>query len=152
MAWKIYFLEDDLMKTVFIKYNPYKLQTEITIEGKKLAENSKLGEKSSEGSRLQEWIEEFPQILFEEYNDTSFDITFHGTTLDYEDLSDVFKDIEEKENIKVKLTHIPAKETHHKEILIDKVFQKIKKVLLIKCWEVGADIGDILIIWIIFIL
>ena len=115
------------MKTVFIKYNPYKLQTEITIEGKKLAENSKLGEKSSEGSRLQEWIEEFPQILFEEYNDTSFDITFHGTTLDYEDLSDVFKDIEEKENIKVKLTHIPAKETHHKEILIDKVFQKIKK-------------------------
>ena len=115
------------MKTVFIKYNPYKLQTEITIEGKKLAENSKLGEKSSEGSRLQEWIEEFPQILFEEYNDTSFDITFHGTTLDYEDLSDVFKDIEEKENIKVKLTHIPAKETHHKEILIDKVFQRIKK-------------------------
>ena len=115
------------MKTVFIKYNPYKLQTEITIEGKKLAENSKLGEKSSEGARLQEWIEELPQILFEEYNDTSFDITFHGTTLDYEDLSDVFKDIEEKENIKVKLTHIPAKETHHKEILIDKVFQKIKK-------------------------
>ena len=114
------------MKTVFIKYNPYKLQTEITIEGKKLAENSKLGEKSSEGARLQEWIEELPQILFEEYNDTSFDITFHGTTLDYEDLSDVFKDIEEKENIKVKLTHIPAKETHHKEILIDKVFQNIK--------------------------
>ena len=114
------------MKTVFIKYNPYKLQTEITIEGKKLAENSKLGEKSSEGARLQEWIEELPQILFEEYNDTSFDITFHGTTLDYEDLSDVFKDIEEKENIKVKLTHIPAKETHHKEILIDKIFQNIK--------------------------
>lgn len=32
------------------------------------------------------------------------------------------------------------------------LFSKDKKVLLIKCWEVGADIGDILIIWIIFIL
>ena len=30
------------MKKVFIKYNPYKLETEVTVDGKKLAQNSKL--------------------------------------------------------------------------------------------------------------
>lgn len=32
------------MKKVFLKYNPYKLETEITVDGKPLADNSKLGE------------------------------------------------------------------------------------------------------------
>ena len=41
------------MKHVFIKYNPYKLTTEITVDGKTLAQNSKLGEKATEGSHLQ---------------------------------------------------------------------------------------------------
>ena len=35
---------------VFVKYNPYKLETEITVEGKRLAQNSKLGEKVADGS------------------------------------------------------------------------------------------------------
>ena len=46
------------MREVFIKYNPYKVETEITIDEEKIANNSALnvGEK-----RLQEWIEEFPK-------------------------------------------------------------------------------------------
>ena len=32
------------MKKIFLKYNPYKLETEITVDGKPLADNSKLGE------------------------------------------------------------------------------------------------------------
>ena len=28
------------MKKVFIKYNPYNLETELTVDGKKLAQNS----------------------------------------------------------------------------------------------------------------
>ena len=79
------------MKKVFIKYNPYKLETEITVDGKKLAQNSKLREKIEDGSRLQEWVEELPQILIDEYNDKDFDITFHGTFLDFEDLREVFE-------------------------------------------------------------
>ena len=47
----------DYMKKVFIKYNPYKLETEITVDGKELAYNSKIAEKISPGSRLQEWVE-----------------------------------------------------------------------------------------------
>ena len=50
------------MKKVFIKYNPYNLETELTVDGKKLAQNSQIGERILPGSRLQEWIEDFPRF------------------------------------------------------------------------------------------
>ena len=116
------------MKKVFIKYNPYKLMTEITVDGSALAQNSKLREKTEQGSRLQEWVEDLPDILIEEYNDIEFDITFHGTLLDYEDLTEVFVQAHEKdERIVVKLERIPAKETSDKEVLIEEVFEEIRK-------------------------
>ena len=114
------------MKKVFIKYNPYKLETEITVYGKKLAQNSKLREMSEEGIRLQEWIEELPCTLVEEYNDTDFDVIFNGTLLDFEDLTEVFTQAFESRQITSKLERIPAKETADKEILINKVFQEIQ--------------------------
>lgn len=113
------------MKKIFIKYNPYKLETEITVDGKELAQNSKLGEMASAGSYLQEWIEELPHILIEEYNDTDFEITFHGTHLDFEDLVEIFTLAYERGEVTAKLSHEPAKETADKETLIDEVFQEI---------------------------
>lgn len=115
------------MKKVFIKYNPYKLETEITVEGKKLAQNSNLGEKSAPGTRFQEWVEELPKLLVEEYNDTDFEIVFHGTLLDYEDLTEVFTEAYEKGQLTAKLERKPAKETSDKEVLIDEVFKKIQE-------------------------
>lgn len=115
------------MKKVFIKYNPYKLETEITVEGKHLAQNSKLGEKTAVGSRLQEWVEELPHILIDEYNDTDFEIEFHGTLLDYEDLADVFTEAYTSCKLTAKLNRKPAKETSDKEVLIDNVFKEIQK-------------------------
>lgn len=114
------------MKKVFIKYNPYKLETEITVEGRGLAQNSKLGEKIADGSRLQEWIEELPYILIEEYNDMDFEVTFHGTLLDYEDLADVFTEAYECGKLTAKLNRKPAKETSDKEALIADVFKEIQ--------------------------
>ena len=115
------------MKKVFIKYNPYKLETEVTVDGKKLAQNSKLGEKIVPGTRLQEWIEELPRILIDEYNDEEFDVVFHGTLLDYEDLTEVFNKAYENRKLKsAKLERKPAKETKDKEVLIDKIFEKIQ--------------------------
>lgn len=115
------------MKKVFIKYNPYKLETEVTVDGKKLAQNSKLGEKIVPGTRLQEWIEELPRILIDEYNDEEFDVVFHGTLLDYEDLTEVFNKAYENGELKsAKLERKPAKETSDKEVLIDKIFKKIQ--------------------------
>ncbi|OMD44061.1 dynamin family protein [Paenibacillus odorifer] len=115
------------MKKVFVKYNPYKLETEITVDGKRLAQNSKLGEKAADSSRLQEWVEDLPRILVEEYNDTNFEITFHGTLLDYEDLVDVFTESHERGELTATIERKPAKETSDKEALIDEVFKEIQK-------------------------
>lgn len=115
------------MKKVFIKYNPYNLETELTVEGKKLAQNSKIGERILPGSRLQEWVEDLPKILIDEYNDTDFDIVFHGTLLDFEDLTEVFTQAFERGELTAKLDRIPAKETSDKEVLIDEVFKEIQE-------------------------
>lgn len=114
------------MKKVFIKYNPYNLETELTVDGNRLAQNSKIGEKIQPGSRLQEWIEDLPRDLIEEYNDNDFDIVFHGTLLDFEDLTEVFTRAYERGELTAKLDRIPAKETSDKEALIDEVFNEIQ--------------------------
>ena len=115
------------MKKVFIKYNPYNLETELTVDGKKLAQNSQIGERILPGSRLQEWIEDLPRILIDEYNDTDFDVVFHGTLLDFEDLTEVFTQAFERGELTAKLDRIPAKETSDKEVLIDEVFKEIQE-------------------------
>lgn len=115
------------MKKVFIKYNPYRLLTEIRVDGKPLADNSHLLDIISreDPPRLQEWVEDLPKILVEEYNDNSFEIDFHGTLLDYEDLADVFVEAYNRGLLTAKLNRIPAKETGDKEALIDEVFHEI---------------------------
>ena len=115
------------MKKVFIKYNPYNLETELTVDGKKLAQNSRIGERILPGSRLQEWIEDLPKLLIDEYNDTDFDVVFHGTLLDYEDLAEVFTQAFDRGELTANLERKPAKETSDKEELIDKVFDEIKQ-------------------------
>lgn len=114
------------MKKVFIKYNPYKLETELTVDGKKLAQNSQIAERILPGSRLQEWVEDLPKILIDEYNDTDFNIVFHGTLLDFEDLAEVFTRAFDRGELTAKLDRIPAKETSDKEVLIDDVFNEIQ--------------------------
>lgn len=115
------------MKKVFIKYNPYNLETEMTVDGKTLAQNSQIGESILPGSRLQEWIEDLPRLLVDEYNDADFDIVFHGTLLDYEDLAEVFTQAVKRYDLSVRLDRIPAKETSDKEALIEEVFEEIQK-------------------------
>ena len=115
------------VKRVFIKYNPYNLETELTVDEKKPAQNRQIGERILPGSRLQEWVEDLPQILIEEYNDTNFDVVFHGTLLDFEDLKDAFTQAFNRGELTATLDRIPAKETSDKEILIDEVFKEIQE-------------------------
>ena len=77
------------MRKVLIKYNPYKVETNIIIDGKPIKQNSSL---NVEDVRLQEWVEELPQRLVDECNTKRYDITFHGTLLDYEDLVSVIQE------------------------------------------------------------
>jgi GTPase Era involved in 16S rRNA processing len=113
------------MKRVFIKHNPYKLETQIEVDDRKLADNSKLGENSQTGKRLQEWVEELPRMLKDEYNDTDFAVTFHGTSLDFDDLSNAFSLARDEGLLTATLEHKPARETADKEDLIDKVWDEI---------------------------
>ena len=115
------------MKKIFIKYNPYSLETEFTIDGQPLPENSRIGELACPGSRLQDWIEDLPSILIEECNDNDFDITFHGTSADYEDLAEVLTQAHQRKELEASLQRIAAKETTDKEALIDEVFEQIQQ-------------------------
>ena len=79
------------MKTIYIKYNPYTVETEIRIEGKPVDKKSSLY--SIRNKRLQKWIEPsknwrgFYQELYKELNSSEkLEITFQGTELDFEDL------------------------------------------------------------------
>ena len=111
------------MTEVFIKYNPYKIETQVKINGKPVKENSAL---NVEDKRFQEWVEDLPQILVDECNVKTFKITFNGTILDYEDLLSVTKEAKEK-GINIECNHIPAKEVNEKEKIIKQIFNEIQQ-------------------------
>lgn len=111
-----------MTREIFIKYNPYKLETEVRVDGNKVKSNSALnvGEQ-----RLQEWIEDLPKILVDECNVKKFNLTFHGTILDYEDLLSV-ANAAKHDGISINVKHIPAKEIADKEKAIDEIFAEIQ--------------------------
>ena len=110
------------MREIYIKYNPYRLETFITIDGAAPKQNSRL---NFGDRRLQEWIEELPKILFDECSSRDFKITFHGTILDYEDVEAMANEAK-KSGINIKLEHIPAKEVSDKEAAINEIFEEIQ--------------------------
>ena len=115
------------MKNVSISYNPYKLTTHITVDGNELKENSKLRERSAEGNRLQEWVEDLPDMLLNEFNDKKFAVSFHGTIMDYEDLKEVLDEAQEQNKFLYNLKWEKAQEAADKEKLIDEVFAEIQE-------------------------
>lgn len=112
------------MREVFIQYNPYKVTTEVLIDGEAVKQNSKL--RIPEGKRLQEWVDELPKRLMEECATKQFKLTFYGTSFDYDDIVSAAIDAKEN-NIHIETYHKPAKEIAYKERQIAEVFEKIKK-------------------------
>lgn len=97
------------MAQVFVKYNPYKMETQIAINGKAITTDSSLY-KVIKGKRLQEWVSKFPQMLVDELNSVDFDIEFYGMSLDWDDFEDVFKRAKENGIIKnLKMTFLEGK-------------------------------------------
>ena len=109
------------MKKVKIKYNPYIVETEITVDGQKPKANSALnvGKK-----RLQEWVEKLPQILLDEYRDSNVIIEFTGTVSDYEDIESVFNVYKDK--ISATCNFYKTADITDVERTIDKIFMDIK--------------------------
>ena len=73
------------MIQVDISYNPFDRSTSILVDKKKItSKNSNL--KISKGVRLQEWVDQLPQRLCDEYNASEYHIIYHGTREDYDDI------------------------------------------------------------------
>lgn len=77
------------MYEVKIKYNPYKLETDIQVNGNPVPRDSELHSLKS-GRRMQEWIVNFPAMLRETYNAVDFAVDFYGMSLDYDDVKEAF--------------------------------------------------------------
>ena len=115
------------MKTIYIKYNPYKIETEIRIDDELVRENSQL---NVEGKRLQEWVEDLPRILDDECNDSEYKIIFHGTTLDFDDVQEVIEKAKLKgefNGIVFEYEHQKGQEVADKELKIKKIFEEIQQ-------------------------
>lgn len=106
------------MAQVFVKYNPYKMETQISINGKAITTDSGLY-KVIKGKRLQEWVAKFPQMLVDELNTVDFDIEFYGMPLDWDDFEDVFK--RAKENRIIKNLKMEFSEGKSDETVSDKI-------------------------------
>ncbi|WP_304152496.1 dynamin family protein [Megamonas hypermegale] len=77
------------MRTIFIKYDPQKIETNITVDWKPLKKSSLLN--IAQGIRLADWIDKLPQILRDEYNSKKFVINFNGTAQDAELVKNIIK-------------------------------------------------------------
>lgn len=109
------------MTIVSITYNPYKLTTVITVNGQKPKQNSSL---NVENRRLQEWVENLPKILVEEWRDNSFEIKFTGTQVDFDDLKAAFDAA--GQNVKVSFKFIKRADVADVEKAIDDIFADIQ--------------------------
>lgn len=122
------------MYDVYIKYNPYKVATDILVNGQPVKPSSNLNYGTR---RLQEWVDDLPKHLVIELRSDEFKITFKGTVLDYEDLcasiavanKDGVVTEEGQPAVKVQITAVrePAKEVADKEKQIAEIFSDIQE-------------------------
>ena len=113
------------MQKVFIEHNPYKVKSKVEVNGEALKNDSTLIQHLDK--RFQLWVDKIPSLLANEYNDDTFEITFHGTEPDYQDLLEATKNAE-KDGIHFTIKKIPAKEFDDKEKSIKVLFKEIKKL------------------------
>lgn len=111
------------MTEICIKYNPYQVLTDVTINGQKPKQNSSLN--ITRGTRLQEWVERLPKIVLDECRDANVAINFVGTVADYEDLQTAMNEGGDGLNVSFKFEQKP--DVSDAEKCIDKIFDDIQK-------------------------
>jgi len=115
------------MAQIYMKYNPYKLETELKVDGNPIKKDSYLY-KFVKGKRLQEWVNEFPSKVRDETDSVDFDIDFCGLSLDFDDVVEAFHQAQESGLIKdVNFHFIKGKASEDvNEKIIDE-FQNMQK-------------------------
>ena len=110
------------MKEIFMKYNPFTLDTEIEVDGDNYSEKDNFS--FNKKKRLQEWIDNFIKELDDELNyNGNYHIKFHGTKLDYEDINEAIKKLRNRE---IQLEHIEAKRIADRKNEIQNIFYEIQ--------------------------
>ena len=109
------------MKNVEIKYNPYLIETSITVDGDKPKLNSSL---NVGRRRLQEWVDRLPMILLDEYRDPQMTVSFKGSVSDYEDMKASFDAA--RDTVSADLCFIKSADITDVEKTIDAIFEDIK--------------------------
>lgn len=102
-----------------MKYNPYKVETQLYVDSEDLMNSSKLTAYKNE--RLQVWIERLFPMLVNELNDDIFELQFIGTMPDFEDIKQ-FKDFYPN----IMLTHIQVEEVSDKFTRLEELVQMMK--------------------------
>lgn len=99
-----------------LHYNPYSLHTEVGFNGRKPRINS-LVEKYIEG-KLEDWVDQIPEIFCGEMNGYGFELDFSGTSLDFEELKRSFQlaGVDEKQVFLFLKNELEARETKLAEI------------------------------------
>ena len=113
------------MQKVFLTHNPYKVISTIEINGEKPKRDSTLIQYLDK--RFQLWVDKLPELLADVCNDDTFEITFHGTDLDYQDLCIAIETARSK-GLSFIVNKIDAKEFGEKEADIRNLFSEIKKL------------------------
>ena len=115
------------MAKIIVKYNPYKLETSLTVNGREVEKDSLLL-RVIKNKRLQEWIGDFPKMLVDELNCVDFDIDFIGMNLDWDDFEYSFNLAKENgilKNIKLNLKETDSDESINEKIV--EIFDDLKK-------------------------
>ena len=114
------------MAQVYVKYNPYRLETTLKVNGRDISTDSILY-KVTKGKRLQEWIGKFPKMLREELNTVDFAIEFCGMALDWDDFEDAFEQAEREGLVKVSdLKYIAGKSDDDINEKVVAIFQELQ--------------------------
>ena len=113
------------MQKVLLTHNPYKVVSTIEINGEKPKRDSTLIQYLDK--RFQLWVDKLPELLADICNDDTFEITFHGTDLDYQDLCIAIEAAKSK-NLFFVVNKIAAKEYGEKEADIKNLFSEIQKL------------------------
>ena len=114
------------MTQVYVKYNPYRLETTLKVNGRDISTDSILY-KVTKGKRLQEWIGKFPKMLREELNTVDFALEFCGMALDWDDFEDAFEQAEREGLVKISdLKYIAGKSDDDINDKIVTIFQELQ--------------------------
>lgn len=102
-----------------MKYNPYKVETQLYMDNENLMNSTKFSAFKNE--RLQVWIERLFPMLVDEINDDYFDFKFIGTMPDFEDIQQYSSFYPN-----VTLSHIQVEEIDDKFSRLEELVQMMK--------------------------